>query len=575
VGHKTVFFDIETTGLDPWEDRIITFQYSLDGGPTEVIDCRKGIPAPIRRMMEDPAPLKVGHNAAFDMTFLQVAAGMKIRNVWDTMLAERILTLGRASSTDLPTLSRKYTTMPLPPKERGRSFKDISYGVLPDWAVEYARRDVEVLPQILQVQKNSLETDGLTRIAKLEFDLVPVIVGMQCEGVLLDRLMWEGVISDLQKRKRLLEMKLDGLAGVSSEQTFLFAEAAAGLINWQSHVQILAALHRNGVDVDGTAEKVLQAYLRNHPKNDLVRTLLFYKGIVGLSRFDLPKHVSQRTGRIHPHYDQLGARSGRTSCSDPNLQNVPNPKQEFQKNLGIDLRKCVVPRPGYVFVEADYSQIELRIMAELSGEALMLDAFINNRDLHLETARAIFEDPDIQSGDVKRRYAKSANFCIVYGGGSEKLADLLGISSDEGRAIINGIYRAFPGIQPWKKTMQDNAFRYKFARTIWGRRRYFQEARNKEEESFLKRMAVNTPVQGAAADLAKRALIRVSRAVPEAPIVLFVHDEIVVEAPEERAEEVKQIVEREMIAAGEEMLVNVPVKVDIEIRRNWGMADGS
>jgi DNA polymerase I len=571
LDQQTLFFDIETTGLDPWDDRIITLQHKLGDGPTTVTDCRRGVPLDIRRMLADPSILKVGHNVAFDLMFLRVAAGIAASNVWDTMLAERVLTLGLNQPTDLSTLANMYTDNPMPPKERGRTFKDISYGDLPEWALDYARQDVDVLPAIFLKQQQKLETNGLLTIAALEFDLVPVVVNMQHDGVRLDKRKWMLVSNELQRKKRCLETKLDGLAGLETQQVFLFEEAAVGAINWQSHVQVLRALNSNGVAVDSTAEDVLRAYLRSDPDNELVETLLFYKGIIGLAKFDLPKHINAKTGRLHPHYDQLGARSGRTSCSDPNLQNVPNPKRPFQRDHGIDFRESFVPAPGHLFIEADYSQIELRILAELSGEPLMISAFRNGRDLHLETARLAFGEPGMPTDDPRRGYAKNGNFCIVYGGGGETLANLLGVTTNRGWEILNGIYAAYPGIRSWQKEAQEKAFRMGFAETIWGRKRYLREPTNEGEKAFLERVAINTPVQGAAADLAKRALVRVQAALPDDPIVLFVHDEIVVETRAERAEEVQGIVEAEMVIAGEEMLRTIPVQVDTKIKKNWGM----
>lgn len=565
-----IYFDLETTGLDPWSDDLVTFQYS-NGGEVVFVDCRNGVPQDVQNMMADSNTIKVAHNAAFDSYFFRTKTGIVITNIWDTMLAERVLTLGMNESTDLASLVRKYTDIDMPPKLKGRSFKELTYGDFPDWAVSYAKKDVDVLPGIRDAQLLELEKQGLLRVAQLEFDLVPAIVGMQYSGIILDRDRWTKTHGELLRLKNEYEKKLDDLAGFETEQLFLFADEYTSTINWQSPVQILRVLHKNGIMVDGTSESVLRSFLDSHLDNALVDSLLFYKGVTGLSKFDIPKHINAHTGRVHPNFDQLKARTGRTSCSNPNLQNIPNPKMPFQRSIDIDLRWCFVPGPGNVFIAADYSQMELRVMAEQSNEQFMVEAFLNDRDLHLETARLAFEDQTIDALDIRRQYAKNANFCIIFGGGGATLAGLLGVTESEGKDILTRVHNAYPGVKRWIRTSQDQAFAQGFAATMIGRKRFFTEPSNEAEAAFLKRVAINTPVQGTAADIAKRAIIRVNAALPKCPMVLFIHDEIVIEVKEEDAQQAAHIIEREMVAAGEETMINVPTKVDVAIKQDWGL----
>jgi DNA polymerase-1 len=303
---------------------------------------------------------------------------------------------------------------------------------------------------------------------------------------------------------------------------------------------------------------------------ELPKVLLEYRELTKLrsTYVDvLPRSINPTTGRVHTSFHQTGAATGRLSSSDPNLQNIP-----IRTKRGGEIRRCFVPADGFVFIAADYSQIELRILAHLSDDEAFIDAFERGGDIHKETAAIIF---DVETGDVTgdmRARAKTINFATIYGQGPFALARQLDISQDEAKEFIAKYFERFAGVRTFLDSTIARAREKGFVETLFGRRRYIPELKDKSfnVRSFGERTAMNSPIQGSAADLIKIAMINLHRALKEvdrgAAMLLQVHDELVLEAPTDNADEIAAIVRREMVAAGS---LKVPLVVDVGMGPNW------
>lgn len=570
VREPIVAVDLEGTGLDPHADKILLLQLATPK-KAYVLDVRRLDLKPLEKILSNAKILKLIQNAKFDYGMLKAQVGMEIENIFDTMLAERILTTGISRENSLGAIALKYLDIELA-KESWKSFAWGSFidpeRDFPKRHLDYAASDVLVLFPIYEAQKPRLVKEGLTEIAALEFRLVPVVAEMELKGSLIDVARWRGVITDYQRRANEVAQKLqDELRPYWRHvQRDLFGNHA-DVINLNSPIQILEAFRRVGLDLPSTGEEILARY--DHPLTKLLLEYRGYEKIITAFGENLLSKINPKTGRIHPDYMQIGADTGRFACSNPNLQQIPTDSR---------FRHCFIPAPGYTLVVADYSQIELRVMAELSEDPEFMRAYKEDKDLHTLTASQMYGVPASQVGKRMRRAAKDINFGLMYGRGAKSLAAQLGVSEGEARELLKKYFRVYRQVKRWLDETSKEAVRRGYSRTLGGRKRYYQKVDPDDPTyerriSYIERQGKNTPIQGSSADMTKLALIyvrdRIRREGFDATPIHTVHDEILVEARVEEGKKVAKAVQGEMERAGREFLSKVPVKVDVVVSDVW------
>jgi DNA polymerase-1 len=487
----------------------------------------------IAELLQDPKILKVFHNAKFDIQFLK----NETLNIWDTYLAERILTAGRVSLGDLSLekVAKKYTGIDLD-KTLQTSF--VPGQKLTEEQIEYAVMDVKVLKPIFQAQKKKVLSEGLKDTAILEFEVAAITAGIELNGMAVDLEKLEVLKVTIGSKLAVLEEELKKLAGNDE-------------INFRSPVQVREVLADLGHQVDSTAEKVLKKI-----DHQFAAKLLEHRKLAKLlSSFvnKLPSHVHDKTGRIHPEFHQLGTVTGRYTCSKPNLQQIPK-EQEW--------RDLFVAPLGRKLITADYNQIELRIVAELSKDPAFLEAYQNGEDLHQITADEV---------GISRDAAKAINFGLCYGMGPAGLAEKLGISRSEAGQYINRYFGAYAQVKQALDQLGFEAVRTGYSVTPLGRKRYYPPVAGYDFSGHksLERKGRNTPIQSTCGDILKQAL-RNLKIYPELKIINLIHDEIVFEVAEEEANlEATQRIKGAMVRAGERFLKEVPVVVDVAIDDVW------
>lgn len=546
-----VGIDIETTMRNgdrssPYTDDILCITVN-DGSSISVArDVQT-----IEPILVDPSILKVFQNGAFDIQFLESRLwDARIENVWDTMIAERLLTAGFGQGCDLSSLTQKYCGV-----ETSKDIRDTfshHMGELSSTQIEYAKGDVRYLLDIQRQQERNLKERGMLEVMDLENRLVPIVARMELAGIGFNPSVWDRV---LEEETRILP-ELEEAVQRQLPQTFtrdLFTGRCQGTVNLNSPTQVLDALHRLGIDVSDTNESTLLKC--SHP---VAKAILNWREHQKRLTWDYPKYVNKVTGRIHPDYQQTGARTGRFSCKDPNLQNVPYEKL---------FRSMFVPKEGYVFVIADYDQQELRVLAELSGDEVLRNAC--KGDPHLENARLIYDDQTIQKSDNRRRLAKTCAFALVYGASLKTFAESAGVSIDEVKEPYKRMKRAYIRVDRWGNESLSFLVSHGYIVLPSGRRRYFPGVA--ADPGKYATIARNTPIQGTSADMVKLAMIYIAKGLEgyDAQLVLCVHDEVVVEARRDQAEAVAAIVEEKMREAGSHYVKSVPVTAEAVISEVW------
>jgi DNA polymerase-1 len=557
--------DTEASELDPYNTNLVLVQV---GTPNKayIFQRQKVNLSPLKPLLEDPQRLKIVQNGKFDYQMLKVNADITLNNIFDTMLAERILTTGFKRENSLEALANDHLQITLD--------KDIRYtfgrtASLTKKQLKYAALDILVLFPLFKIQFRNLQKEKLTRIAQLEFRCLLVVAEMELKGARIDVEKWRKNLKELKEKRDLacarIQEELRPL--YQNTQVDLFG-APVDIVNLNSPVQILEAFRRVGIDLPSTGEAVLRR--TDHP---LAKMLLEYRGHEKLlSAFgeNLLAKINPKTGRIHPDYMQIGADTGRFACSNPNLQQIPKEST---------FRSCFVPAPGYKFIVADYSQIELRVMAEASEDPAFMKAYKEDKDLHTLTASQMFGIPEERvRNDVERFQAKSINFGLMYGRGANSLATQLEISPDEAKTLLNKYFRTYSKVKSWLDKVGRDAIRQGYSMTLGGRKRWYNppdpsDPSYERRLSHFERQGKNTPIQGTSADMTKYALVYVYDRIKEkgydACPVHTIHDEIVLEVRDDQAEEVRNMVEKEMLRAAKVLLKKVPVKVDAKVSDVW------
>lgn len=546
--------DSETTDLDPLVGRPRLLQ--LAGSPEHayVIDLdrlnRNGALDPLRRVLAAERPIKVLHNAKFDYRFIRHHLGATINRPWCTMLADQLLTSNNYTR-GLAVIAQEYAGLSIS-KEQQRS--DWS-GELSRLQLEYAARDGAALLTVYERMREQLLRSNLRQAAILEFDCVAAIAEIELAGMPVDRPALAALADSLDRSRAAAAEKLIGAFAHVVPQPSLFG---APEINLDSAKEVSELLRRLGVPIkDSTGDEELKALADDYPVVQLLRD---YRGAAKLSGTygrPLIAAIHPQTGRIHPDVQQIGAGTGRCSCNDPNLQNIPSE---------ADFRGCFAAPPGRVLVDSDYSQIELRILAQLSRDEMFADAFRRGIDFH--TATAI----DVLGDESQRAMAKRLNFGIVYGLGVPGLARRAGVTEERAKYLIDRYFATYPNVDRYLKQSEQQALRHGEIRTASQRRILYRfDKDDRAARAAVARAARNGPIQGTSADILKRALHHIASRYSgtDVRIVNIVHDEIIVECDEQSAEGVQGFVRAAMLEAAYEFVPDIPIVVDQKVTPRW------
>lgn len=567
--HRVFGLDVESTGLNPIDSRLLLVQVST---PTDtyVINTARAKLDPLYPFFEDKQWKKLIHKASFDTKWF-LDKGVRFHNLYCSMLAEQLITSDPHKGASLAAVTKKYLDIDLDKSAR-ESFVGMMTQAFTQEQLDYAATDSELLLKIYEAQYPLIKEFGLERIAEVEFELAPVVGNMELTGVPILRDKWIKALdqtrSDHEKsRLKMHELIFDG--GQVQEQMGMFVRDS---INLNSPKQLKNAFQKIGIDLDKTDERTIS--LINHPAAE---ELLNYRGLQKLiSSYgeNLLEQIHPFTNRIHADYQQIGTATGRFACKNPNLQQLP-----------ANLRECV-GLEDYVVISGDYSNIELRILAELSGDKNFIKAFSSGDDPHKGTASIMFNVGIDQVTKDQRFIAKTINFGISYGMGPNKLMDMLNkgkakkdqLSFRQVNSMMARYKETYRDAINWLDEAGKRAYRQGYSETMMGRRRWFDRPTSDTPDwegavASIKRQGANSPIQGTNADMTKLALLNLYHDLKtynyKADIILQVHDEIGVLAHKSQAEAVSEVIEESMLASARELLTEVPVKVGISIGDVW------
>jgi DNA polymerase I-like protein with 3'-5' exonuclease and polymerase domains len=570
--HAAIGFDTETTALDPYRGRMRLMQFSAPGGAAYIVDLDRfrrgdGAPdsaalAPLFQLLAAPRPVKVAHNAKFDAKWTKHQLGVELGGIFDTMLASQLVSAGESEDRhSLAAVAARYLDETV---DKSEQLSDWS-GELSAAQLEYAARDAALMLPLRERLVELLRRDELVEVAQLEFQCVLPVACLELAGIFLDAARWREQLAIVEKRRAILAEELQVMLAEESSQQSFFGPTRND-INLDSHVQLTKALKRvlPGVELpNSTRNWKLQPLAAEH---EVIRVLLEYRTVQkALTSYgeNILNEINPVTGRIHANFHQIGAPTGRFACTNPNVQQVPH---------AVEYRRCFRAPEGRKLVIADYSQIELRILAHVTEDKGFIDAFNSGADLHRVTAAQVFNTPLEEVTKQQRDFAKRLNFGVVYGIGAQRFSMMTGIPLTEAESILARYFQTYRGLDTWLRDAARKAVRERTARTMAGRLARFNfDAEDRQAASLAQRNGKNMPIQGASADILKRALRLLHDKLHEtdARLVNIVHDEIVVEADAAGVEEIARTVEEAMCAAGEEYVTRVPVKVETEIADEW------
>lgn len=559
--------DTETTELDPYRGHLRLVQLST-GKNTWVIDLKAfsgtdGLRtdprlAPLRDLLESERIVKIAHNAKFDAKWVRHHLGAEMGGIFDTYLASQIIAAGD--------------------NDRRHSLADVAFFFLSteldkseqisDWSselthsqLEYAARDAAIMVPLREKLYERLAADDLLSVAQLEFECVMPIAEMELNGFYLDESRWREQLAKVQIAQEKISDELQEMLSAGVAQASLFGRAE---INLDSQTQVTDALLNLGVPVpDSTRAWQLQPLAAKYP---VIAKLLEYRGVAkSISSFgeNILEFIEPQTGRIHADFRQIGAPTGRFSCSNPNLQQIPH-EQEY--------RRCFRAPDGRKLVIADYSQIELRILADFSNDEKFINAFVSGEDFHTTTAAQVFNSRPEEVTADQRSFAKRLNFGVVYGIGASRFAMMTGLSQSDAENTLRRYFATYSGLDEWLRNAGRSVVLERYAKTASGRTMRFRfDENDRQQIAGAQRNGKNMPIQGTSADILKRALRLLHNEIrgTSARLVNIVHDEIIVECDAADAALTAEKVETAMVAAGREYVRKVPVKVDVKIADEW------
>ena len=566
---NAIGLDTETTDLDPYLSRLRLIQLAT-GDAVYIIDVNhfaegdmklSDALAPLRRLLTSPRPIKIAHNAKFDAKFIKHNLGVDIVGLFDTLLASQLVSAGDIEERHgLEAIAGRYLNEAVDKTERLSNWEF----ELSESQLQYAARDAAVLLPLREKLIDRIKALSLIQCAQLEFECVMPVVDLELTGFYMNKERWLEQLAIVEKKRGEVANELQEMLGEGVAQASLFGPPRAN-INLDSQQQVTEALTRLGIPLpDSTRNWKLQPLAAQYP---VVEKLLEYRTMQkALTSYgqNMIEFISPKTGRLHADFRQIGAPTGRFACTNPNIQQVPH---------AVEYRRCFMGYPeARRLVIADYSQIELRILAEFSGDESFINAFRSGADLHKVTAAQVFNVSQDQVTKEQRDFAKRLNFGVVYGIGAQRFSMMTGLGQTESEDVLRKYFATYRKLDSYLKESANRAVSEKQARTASGRLVKFNyDPSDRQQVSMTQRNGKNAPIQGTSADILKRALRLLSDELRDtsAQIVNIIHDEIVVEVNESEAHDVAQKVERVMVAAGEDYLATVPVKVESQVASEW------
>lgn len=567
-----VSLDTETTSTNPIDAELVGLSFAAEEGKAFYVpipDNREKAETIVnifKPLYESPQIMKVGQNIKYDMEVLMRYGVNLSAPMFDTMIAHYLLQPEQHHGMDyLAETLLDYETIHIDTLigPRGKNQKNMRE-VPPALVCDYAAEDADVTLRLHNVLKPRLKDAGMEQLFyEIEMPLVPVLAQMETDGVLLDTDALAETSRTFTERMREIEQDIYREAG---HEFNIASPKQVGEVLF-GEMKIVEKPKKTKTGQYVTSEEVLQQ-LRT--KSPIVGKILQHRGLkklLGTYVDALPKLINPRTGHIHTSFNQAVTATGRLSSSDPNLQNIPVRGED-----GKEIRRCFIPEPGCLFFSADYSQIELRVMAHLSGDENMTEAFREGHDIHAATAARIYKESIDSVSRDQRTKAKRANFGIIYGITVFGLAERLEISRDEARQLIDGYFDTFPRVRDYMERAKETAREHGYAETFFHRRRYLPDitSHNATVRNFAERNAINAPIQGSAADIIKIAMVRIHRRFAEEGIrskmILQVHDELNFSVLPEEKERVERIVLEEMQHA---YPLSVPLVADSGWGANW------
>ncbi len=570
---KYVCFDSETTSLDVSVAELVGLSFSIKAHhayyvpfPAERKSAEK-ILEEFRPFFENKDIIKVAQNLKYDMAVLKWYGVPIHGKMFDTMIAHFLIQPEmRHNMNVLSEAYLKYTPVSIEELigKKGKDQKNMR-DVPVEEISEYAAEDADVTLQLKDVFETMLDTSGVRKLFEdIEMPLVPVLTAMEAEGITVDKGALEELSRTLEKDIRQTEKEIQKMAG---KEFNVSSPKQVGEVLFDG-LKIMEKPSKTKTGQYSTAEDVLSKLENKHP---IVKLILDYRELVKLKNTYvdvLPSMINPKTGRIHTSFNQVVAVTGRLSSDNPNLQNIP-----IRTERGREIRKAFIPRgKDFELLSADYSQIELRIIAELSGDHGMLEAFKSGEDIHAATAAKVYGVALADVTSDMRRNAKMVNFGIIYGISAFGLSERLNISRAEAKSIIENYFRQYPMIKDYMDTCIASAREKGYVETIMGRRRYLRDIKsaNANVRGFAERNAINAPIQGSAADMIKIAMINIHNDLEagnyKSRLLLQVHDELVFDVHHSEVDEIKKLVEDRMKHA---IKLQVPIEVGMGVGKNW------
>lgn len=565
TSHSVLGLDTETTELDPYRGRMRLIQLAApDGVRIFDLDHFGGEPAqslelqPLRDLLAATRPVKVAHNAKFDAKWVKHQLGVELGAVFDSFLASQLISAGNSDDRHgLSPVAERYLGTAVDKSEQVSNWG----GELSESQLHYAATDAAVMLPLREAILKRLQTDGLENCARLEFQCVLPITQLELNGFYLDAERWREQLHFVEAERARLADELQEMLSAGAAQGSLFGRAE---INLDSHTQVTDALAGLGISLpDGTRNWKLQPLAAQYP---VIAKLLDYRTVQKAQTSygeTLLNEISPATGRLHADFRQIGAPTGRMACNNPNIQQIPH---------GIEYRRCFRAPDGRKLVIADYSQIELRILAQFSEDRGFMDAFNSGADLHRTTAAQVFGCALDQVTADQRSFAKRLNFGVVYGIGAQRFGMLTGLSNTDAEDLLKKYFATYRQLDSWLRDASNRAVRDAGTRTASGRLIKFRfDPQDRQAVSGVQRGGKNAPVQGTSADILKRALRLLHDRLrgTGAMIVNVIHDEVVVECDAASAEITAETLRSAMTEAGHEYVTRVPVNVDVEIADEW------